>query len=482
MNNGIRARASPICVAAVAAMAVACSDGEERTSTDVQVPGAAGHDVIVARIDAIATAALANGPLAGLSIAVVRGQDVIVSKGYGYADLAGKVPATADTIYDIASITKLFTSTAIMKLAQAGKVNLDDDLASLLPEFPNTDQAKRITVRHLLSHTSGLSDYEAAHTEYWLAGGKPVTAKFVLDYLSGRPLKFEPGSQWSYSNSGYYLLGMIIERLSGRPYGEYVREEIAAPLKLAATAPCDLVFGSAPATRGYDATKSGLVASRLIGAPNIVADGGLCSTVRDLARLPGALAGGNVVNGASLAKMREQTTLASGVAIDYGLGVRRGMLEGHELWGHTGGMDTYWSVLARYPDDDVTIVVLVNTDDADADALTVAGDVARVVLQLGEPVLADLPVTPTAAAAFSGTYDRSSDRFRIYAEAEHLRRVVEGSERPPGTLRHQGRGSFGFSVGYPMNRLVFHVVGDRAVGTSEYYNGMFAVYSNRVEG
>ncbi len=134
--------------------------------------------------------------------------------------------------------------------------------------------------------------------------------------------------------------------------------------------------------------------------------------------------------------MRERTTLASGVSIDYGLGVRRGMLEGHELWGHTGGMDTYWSVLARYPDDDVTIAVLVNTDGADADALTVAGDVARVVLQLGEPVLADLPVTPTEAAAFSGTYDRSSDRFRIYAEAEHLRRVVEGSERPPGMLRH----------------------------------------------
>ncbi len=173
-------------------------------------------------------------------------------------------------------------------------------------------------MRHLLSHTSGLPDYEAAHTKYWLAGGKPVSAKFVLDFLSGRPLEFEPGSRWSYSNSGYYLLGMIVERVSGQPYGEFVRDEIAAPLGLVATAPCDEVFGSAAATRGYDATEKGLVASRLIGAPNIVADGGLCSTVGDLARLPAALARGDVVNAASLAKMREATTLASGVAVDYG--------------------------------------------------------------------------------------------------------------------------------------------------------------------
>jgi CubicO group peptidase (beta-lactamase class C family) len=461
-------------------MAVACSDGG-RTKAHDEEPGAVGHDAIVARIDAIATAALADGPLAGLSMAVVHGQDVIVSKGYGYADLAAKAPATADTIYDIASITKLFTAAAIMKLAQAGEVDLADDLASLLPEFPNAEQAQRITVRHLLTHTSGLSDYEAAHTEYWLAGGKPVTAAFVLDYLAGRPLEFEPGSQWSYSNSGYYLLGMIVERVSGQPYGQFVRDEIAAPLRLAATAPCDRVFGSAAATRGYDVTESGLVASRLIGAPNIVADGGLCSTVGDLARLPAALARGNVVNAASLAKMRERTTLASGVAIDYGLGVRRGMLEGHELWGHTGGMNSYWSVLARYPNDDITIVVLVNTEGADADALTVAGNVARVVLQLGEPVLADLPVTPAEATAYGGTYDRSSDRFRIYSEGGHLRRAVEGSERPPGTLLHQGQGSFAFTVEYPMDRLVFHVVGGRAVGSSEYYNGIFAAYSNRVD-
>jgi CubicO group peptidase (beta-lactamase class C family) len=404
-----------------------------------------------------------------------------VSKGYGHADLAAKVPATADTIYDIASVTKLFTAVAIMKLVQAGKLDLSDDLASLVPEFPNAEQAQQITVRHLLSHTSGLADYEAAHTKYWLAGGEPVTPAFVLDYLSGRPLDFEPGSRWSYSNSGYYLLGMIVERVSGRSYGEYVRAEIAVPLGLAATGPCDLLFGSAPATRGYDVAESGLVASRLIGAPNIVADGGLCSTVGDLARLPTALESGEVVSAASLATMREPTTLASGVAVDYGLGVRRGTLEGHTLWGHTGGMSSYWAVLARYPSEDVTIAVLVNTEGADADALTVAGNVARVVLQLGEPEMADLPVTTAEATTYAGTYERGADRIRIYPEAGRLRRAIEGSERPPGTLLNQAEGSFAFSAEYPMDRLVFHVIGDRAVGSSEYYNGIFAAYSSRVD-
>lgn len=469
MYHGDRALASTISAATIAALAVACSGREGR------------KDTIADRIDEIAESAISEGPVAGLSIAVLRGQDVVVSKGYGHADVGAKRPATADTIYDIASVTKLFTAVAIMKLVQAGKLELDDDLAALLPEFPNVDQARRITVRHLLSHTSGLADYVVAHTEYWLAGGKPVTAAWVLDYLSGRPLMFDPGSQWSYSSSGFYLLGMIVERVSGQPYNQYVRDEIAAPLGLAATAPCDGVFGSAPATRGYGVEESELVANRLFGAPNIVADGGLCSTVGDLARLPAALARGDVVNAASLAEMRERTTLASGVAIDYGLGVRRGVLEGHELWGHTGGMESYWAVLARYPDDDVTIVVLVNTEGAGEDALTIAGNVARVVLQLDEPVLADFPVTPADATAFGGTYQRGSNRFRIFSEDGQLRRAVEGSERPPGRLLHQGQGSFAFTVEYPMDRLVFHVAGDRAVGTSEFYNGVFAEYSRRVD-
>jgi CubicO group peptidase (beta-lactamase class C family) len=470
-------RASRIWVASFAALAVACSGEKGRVGEE---PGASSAEATVARIDAIAQAALADGPLAGLSIAVVRGNDVIVSKGYGYADLAARLPATADTIYDIASITKLFTSIAILKLVQSGKLDLGDDLASLLPEFPDAEQAKKITVRHLLSHTSGLTDYVVAHTEYWLAGGKPVDAAYVLGFLSGRPLEFEPGSNWSYSSTGFYLLGMIVERVSGKPYGQYVRDEIAAPLGLTATAPCDMVFGSAPATRGYDATESGLAAGRLIGAPNIVADGGLCSTVSDLARLPDALARGDVVSAASLAQMKEPTTLASGVAVDYGLGVRRGLLEGHELWGHTGGMESYWAVLARYPDDDVTIAVLVNTEGGDADALIVEGYVARAVLQLGEPILADLPVTYGEATAYRGTYQRGPELFHVYPYAGHLRRAIEGSGRPHRKLLHQGQGSFAFSVEYPMDRLVFHVAGDRAVGTSEYYNGVFAAYSSRV--
>jgi CubicO group peptidase (beta-lactamase class C family) len=475
-----RARAWPIWVATLAALAVACSDGKGGGGAVDAEPGTAGPDATVAQIDAIAAAALAEGPVAGLSIAVVRGNDVIVSKGYGYADLAAKVPATADTIYDIASVTKLITAVAIMKLAQAGKLDLDADLASLLPEFPDAEQAKKITVQHLLSHTSGLADYVVAHTEYWLAGGKPVDAAYVLDFLAGRPLEFEPGNQWSYSSTGFYLLGMIVERASGKPYGQYVRDEIAIPLGLAATAPCDDVFGTAPATRGYDVTESGLTPGRLIGAPNIVADGGLCSTVRDLARLPAALARGDVVSAASLAQMKEPTTLASGVAVDYGLGVRRGMLEGHALWGHTGGMENYWAVLAHYPDDDVTIAVLVNTEGGDADALIVEGYVARAVLQLGEPILADLPVTYGEATAYRGTYQRGPDLFHVYPYAGHLRRAIEGSGRPHRKLLHQGQGSFAFSVEYPMDRLVFHVAGDRAVGASEYYNGVFAAYSSRV--
>jgi CubicO group peptidase (beta-lactamase class C family) len=445
-------------------------------------PPAAGTDnppttdpALAGAVDTIAANALEQGPVAGISIAVMRGSNLIVDRGYGLADLENGIAATAQTIYDVASVTKLFTAAAIVQLVEAGHLSLEDNLTGRLPGFPNPEQGRRITVRHLLSHTSGLRDYEAAGTERLLADGTHLSAAFVLEFLRGRPLDFEPGSQWSYSNTGFYLLALIIERVTGRAYGFHIREALARPLGLTDTFLCDDALVPDRRTRGYHPVANVLVPSVHFTARNIIGDGGLCSTAGDLARLPGALRRTEVLSGPALARMTEPTALTSGVAVDYGLGVRRGVFAGHRLWGHTGGMSTYWAALFHYPDDDVTIVVLANTDDAATDALTIEGQIARAVFGVEEPALGDVAVPPATLRTLSREYEDGTGRIRISVAGARLQHGVVDRSRPPRLLLFQGDHTFSWAE-YPMDRLIFHESRGQAVGLSEYYNGMFATF------
>jgi hypothetical protein len=160
--------------------------------------------------------------------------------------------------------------------------------------------------------------------------------------------------------------------------------------------------------------------------------------------------------------------------VDYGLGVRLGVLGGHRLWGHTGGMTTYWAVLADYPDDGVTVAVLVNTDGAAEDALTIEGQIARVLFAPEDPAPSALPLTAEEIRLFSGSYQDGSDVVRVYGNDGELRYAAQGDDPSPQTLTFYGDATFGWAR-YPLDRLVFRVEGGRVVGLSEYYNGMFAV-------
>lgn len=443
-------------------------------SSRAEPAGAAERDLIAA-VDSIAERALTSGPIAGLSVAVVRGDSAIVSKGYGFADLENRVPATATTLYDIASVTKLLTAVAVLRLVEEGGLRLEDDVATLLPGFPVRHQGRRITVRHLLDHTSGLRDYEDADTRRWLAEGTPLSEGFVLDFLTDHPLDFEPGSRWSYSNSGYYLLALILRRITGEPFGRHIARSVARPLALTDTAPCDDPRVAERRSRGYEASGDSLVPGRLYALPGLMGDGGLCSTVGDLARLPGALRRGSLLNDATLARMTRATELASGVSVDYGLGVRRGSLDGHALWGHTGGMGSYWSALVHYVETGTTIVVLVNTDGGVEDALTIEGEIARAALGLGEPVLRDEVLSAGEAGTFRGRYLDGTGEVEVQVEGDRLRRVMRRGTSSPRPLLYQGQDVFAWSD-YPMDRFVFHRVEGHLVGLSEYHNGLFATY------
>jgi D-alanyl-D-alanine carboxypeptidase len=336
----------------------------EASTTAVEADTALG-----ARMDAAAADALREIPAAGFSVAVVRRGQPMLAKGYGYANLADRVPAAADTIYRLASITKQFTAAAILHLAEEEKLSLDDRISDFLPEYPGP--GREITIRHLLSHTSGLSDV-AAQPILEEAGGVGYTRDQVIDLVSSQPLEFEPGTGHFYSNVGYMIAGVVIERVAGTTDAGYLTNEVLRPLGLDDTSFCP--DEQLPADRwahGYDFQHGSWPrALRLGRAPTFVdpapinmemvgSAGGLCSTVTDLARWPGLLR--SFLEPASYREMSESTVLTNGTKVPYGLGLQVRQFGSHPALSHGGVVNGFISVVADFPDDDLTMAMLVNT-------------------------------------------------------------------------------------------------------------------------
>src|SRR5690349_14259928 len=192
---------------------------------------------LVRYVDSVANAAVAEHRTAGVSVAVVRNGRTVLAKGYGYADLENDVPATPETVYRIGSVTKQFTAAAIMRLMEQGKLSLDDTIQKFLPNFPT--QGNRVTVRHLLNHTSGIKSYTSLGPKWARVMRIDLATDSLVALFANEPFDFKPGDAWRYDNSGYFLLGMIIEKISGKTYGQYLRDEFFTPLGLKGTIYCD---------------------------------------------------------------------------------------------------------------------------------------------------------------------------------------------------------------------------------------------------
>ncbi len=322
-----------------------------------------------ARMDAAAAGALREIRAAGFSIAVVRDGQPVLAKGYGYANLPERVPASADTIYRLASVTKQFTAAAILHLAEEGRLSLDDRISDYLPDYPAP--GRLITIRNLLSHTSGLSDV-AVLPILEEAGGVGYTRDEIIDLVASQPLDFEPGTGHSYSNVGFILAGVVIEEVTGTTYATYVTNEVLRPLGLDQTSFCADEQPSADRwAHGYDLQYGNWPrALRLGRAPAFVdpdpinmevvsSAGGLCSTVTDLARWPGLVR--SFLEPASYREMSRPTVLADGTEVPYGLGLQIREFGSHPAVSHGGMVTGFISVVADFPQDDVTVAMLVNT-------------------------------------------------------------------------------------------------------------------------
>ncbi|HEX9166932.1 MAG TPA: serine hydrolase domain-containing protein, partial [Gemmatimonadales bacterium] len=264
-----------------------------------QVP----DSVVLRRVDSLAAAAIAQGPLAGLSIAVARGDRIVVARGYGHADLEHRTPATPATMYQIGSLTKQFTALAVMQLVEQGKVRLDADYTTYLPDSPV--KGRRLTVAQLLDHTSGLKNYTALGPAYMQDTFRlDLSADRMARLIAAQPFDFEPGADWDYTNSGYFLAGMLVEKVSGMPYADYVRKHIAERAGLSSTEYCDMAAIRPGRAKGYQAAQSG----GLENAPPIsmtvpYAAGALCSTALDLVKYQRALVSGRLARPASYQRM-----------------------------------------------------------------------------------------------------------------------------------------------------------------------------------
>ncbi|MBI4541082.1 MAG: beta-lactamase family protein [Gemmatimonadetes bacterium] len=342
-----------------------------------QAAAAAERGRIVRAVDTHALEALATDTVAGITVAVARGSDILVARGYGWADLEQKVPVTAQTVFKIGSVTKQFTATLILGLVDEGKIRLDDEITRFLPDYPT--HAQRITIHHLLNHTSGIVPYTGVEGFWDRIGPLALTDAELLATFKDRPLEFTPGARYQYNNSAYYLLGVIIQKVTGVPYRQALRERILEPLGLHDTYYCEDGTIIPLRARGYDVVERKLRNTTFISMETPGAAGALCATALDLVKWSRLLHGGRVVSADSYRKMTTPLTLSEGEQVPYGYALRIDQLAGHRRISHGGGINGFNTALAFFPDDDVVVAVIVNVRNG---AGMLADRIAAAVLEL----------------------------------------------------------------------------------------------------
>ena len=312
-----------------------------------------------AQVDALLRAY--TGDVPGASVLVMRGGAPALQRAYGLADLETRTPATPDTNYRLASVTKQFTAAAVLLLAEQGKLQLDESVRKWLPSLPEATQGA--TLRHLLTHTSGLIDYE----EFVADDAPQVHDADVLRLLENQDrIYFAPGSAYRYSNTGYALLALIVAKASGQPFATFLRERIFAPLGMNAT----VAFEQGVSTverRAYGYTAAGNSWKRTDQSSTsaVLGDGGIYSSISDLAKWDAALNDNRLLRAESRALAFTPATHTENPSIDYGMGWR---ITGETLW-HSGETRGFRNVIIRYPERKVTVIVLTNRNDPEPYAL-----------------------------------------------------------------------------------------------------------------
>lgn len=416
-------------------------------------------------VDDYVRTVMAGTKIPGVSIAVLRDGKIVKSKGYGLANLEHDVAATPDTIYQSGSVGKQFTAAGILMLAEDGKLGLDDPLAKHFPDGPSSWH--RITIRHLLTHTSGLKDYGSDEIDF----RKDYTEEEYLDLMKRIPVQFEPGTQWSYSNTGYLLLGLLTSRLASKHWSEFLAERLFAPLGMTTTrviSERDLVMHRAA---GYELDEKGEVKNQEWVAPsaNQCADGALYLSVNDLAAWDAALNARTFLAPESFEAWWTPVSLTNGTTFPYGFGWGIEEQRGYRLIEHGGSWQGFRAAIARYVEQGLTIVVLANL--AQAQPETMAHEIAGLL----EPSLRMPDAGRTGSDPDAGRAERLRGVLEAWADYRAVPTMAPGLAE---TASGSGREAYGRAES---GRRLAELTGFRYIGEDDLSARPVAMHGESVE-
>ena len=328
------------------------------------------------QIDDYVKAQMQEKHIPGAAIAVIKNGRVVKMQGYGLANVELNVPVTKDTVFEIGSVSKQMTAAAIMLLVEDGKINLDEKISKYLPNTP--DAWKNVSVRNLLTHTSGIKSYTGLSG---FALSERMTRDDFIKKLAPEPLDFPTGERYTYSNSGYSLLGYIIESASGKNYWTFMRERIFAPLGMTKTADRDPQFIVPNRADGYEWTNGRLV-GRDYELTDLFAAGAIVSTIEDLTKWETGMAGDKFLKAESKTQMWTPLTFNNGEHFGYGFGWNVGDFRAHKLISHGGQTAGFAANVSRYVDDNLTVIVLTNNGEQG-----LGGVIARGIAKINIPAI-----------------------------------------------------------------------------------------------
>jgi D-alanyl-D-alanine carboxypeptidase len=414
------------------------------------------------KIDQVAADALAKTGVPSASVALVKAGQIIYLHAYGNARLNPDLPAASEMRYSIGSNSKQFTAASILLLQEQGKLSLDDKVGKFLPDLT---RANEVTIRQLLSHTSGYQDYWPQ--DYVMPSMlQPTTARKILDDWARKPLDFEPGTKWQYSNTNYVIAGLIVEKASGQPLLQFLQQKIFTPLHMKSVADIDKAKLGDTDPIGYLRYALGpLRPAPKEGFGWLFAAGELAMTAEDLAKWDVSIINQKLMKPASYQQFETEVLLKNGLGTNYGLGVDVRSEFDHRSLSHTGEVSGFTSENIVFPDERVAVVVLTNQD-----ASGVSGAIAHGIAPL--LLASDDPATPEKLAQARkifeglqhGTVDRSlfTDNANFYFSEQALKDFAAGLS-PLGApeefvqMRQELRGGMKFRVYtavFPKTKLV----------------------------
>ncbi|MGZ5190174.1 MAG: serine hydrolase [Flavisolibacter sp.] len=344
----------------------------------------------------------------GATVLIARKGQVIYKKAFGMANLELDVPMKTDNVFRIGSITKQFTAIVILQLLEQGKLDLNDEITKYIQDYPT--QGNKITIEHLLTHTSGIRDYSTiSDTAKKIAGD--VTPLQMIDFFKNQPMRFAPGTRWEYSNSGYYILGYIIEKITGKPYGEYLEENIFKLLGMSNSSFASDIRIIKNRADGYTKNENNKFENAAyISMTHPYAAGSILSTVEDLFKWQQAVQFYKLIKKENVEKAFSRYKLIDGKETNYGYGWRLGYIqESPSLW-HGGLVNGFIAMSMYLPKENVFVAVFTNCECNSPVDITAK----LAAITIGQPYdFKEIPVANTILPSYTGVYENRNGQQRI---------------------------------------------------------------------